>query len=231
MFILLESELPNSLKNIGKITISFYNYKSSNPSFNIYNLEYDFNQNLIPLITSFLECQHSFITRKEYTSLDTNFIIEYPINPITTIQTIKTFGIPKSKDDPRTSFYLDIENYKEKSTIKTENRKILSLITYKDSNEIVKIYPRNHFKSTYIDNALLSKQYNIVSWKWTWGNFEIAIPLNPDSIITTTDVQKCTFTLNINITEDNKIINNKIDEVNHVLWKIHKIISGNNIEN
>jgi len=76
MFLLSETELIGGipLKSISRIDISFY--KSRNESLNIFNLELDFDENIIPLITSILECQPVLIRRKTYIGLDTDYIIE-----------------------------------------------------------------------------------------------------------------------------------------------------------
>jgi hypothetical protein len=228
MFILAETELLYPLKQIGIITITLY--QSRNDIFNFYNLEYNFDENIIPLITSVLECQPEFSIRKIYTGIDSQSIIDIPLNnPCENIaKKDYIFGY-----NPSTSFFIDIENFKNKYSIKNETKKLLSTITYADSNEIVRIYPREQKQdkqdkqdkqNNSLERYIYTQELQVVSWKWSWGEVELIIPNYKENN------KKCMLILRIYVIEDHSFISTKVDEVNTTLEKLHKIKSSLNID-
>jgi hypothetical protein len=229
MFIFSENELPVPLKNIGQIKIVFTKYNNNDFIYN--NLEYPFIADIIPLITSILECKPLFFIRKTYTGI-TQIVYRRQLysNPaLGTISLNNRFGYDETNTQINKSFYIDIEKYNKTyhENSYTESAELISCIQYQDSNEIVKIYPRisskvsNQCKNK--DNILMETVNNIVSWKFSWGAFELIISNEQSS-------SKCRMELIINIIEESVLIFNKMDEVNSVIEKIHKIKSSIFIE-
>lgn len=147
MFLLSETELVSSipLKNISRIDISFYN--SRNEFLNIFNLELDFDENLIPLITSILECIPVLICRKTYFGTETDYIIEYPItcNNIDSSNLNSILGDCNSEKGRFPSFHLDIDEFNKNSSTQTsywQSRKLQYSNVYIKSQELVQIYSR-----------------------------------------------------------------------------------------
>jgi hypothetical protein len=73
MFILNETIIGTSLKNINLITLTFYTSKSE--LLNIYDTNFKFDENYIPLITSVLEIEPQLIHAKKYINVDSESVI------------------------------------------------------------------------------------------------------------------------------------------------------------
>ena len=73
MFILNETIIGSLLKDINLITLTFYTSKSE--ILNIYDTNFKFNENYIPLITSVLEIEPQVIHAKKYINVDSESII------------------------------------------------------------------------------------------------------------------------------------------------------------
>jgi hypothetical protein len=229
MFILSESEIgDNSLKTISRIDINFYN--THNDILNIFYLEHKFDENIIPLITSVLECQPNLFYRKTYSGLDNDYIINYLVKDFDKEMTTK-FQIDKEGFFP--SFFLDIEalNAREDNKYKKfyrQTRNLLSSICYKNSKELVRIYSRDardaRDNSEWCDiwnvqDTFSHKVEKVISWSISsWCVFEMCI----------SKTSKCIWNLKIDVIEDVNFINSKVDDVNIVLEKIHKIIHSSN---
>ena len=247
MFILAEQEIPINLKNIGLIVISFCNFKNDN--LNCFNLERPFDYNFIPLITSILECKPSLNVRKIYNGIYNSYSISYPINPgsntnsntNSNMKYLGDFGLKTSYP----SFLKDIEIYETSNHFIKLDNKLLSTVYYSDSKELVRMYSRGDISKSdtsrsdnideriYENNILQEiihiQEFIVISWNWKWGFFQILIPTTA-SLNASGDI-KCKMELHINIKEDNMFINSKIDDVNIILEKIHKIISTFTINN
>lgn len=223
MFLLTENELPMPLKDIGAINVTLFH--SCNELFNFFNLEYPFNENSIPLITSVLECQPEYYIRKIYNHLNYKTIIEYQLNnPVWNNFThTREFGNSLVK-----SFYLDIENYNTSGNhIYNDKKQLVSSITYSDSNELVRIYSRDTRDTRdardvrNIGEKVINCNMNhIVSWKL--GECIVELIIRSSS----SEVHKCRLELIINVTEENNFISTKMDHANTILEKLHKIKSS-----
>ena len=73
MFILNEDTIGTSLTNINLISLSYYSLKSE--ILNIYDTNFNFNENCIPLITSVLEIEPKILHTKKYINVDSETII------------------------------------------------------------------------------------------------------------------------------------------------------------
>jgi hypothetical protein len=243
MFLLSETELINSilLKNISRIDISFYKFR--NESFNLFNLELDFNENLIPLITSTLECKPFLINRKTYFGIDNDYIIERNIDCINQQNSILDKEEYSHNNKVRfQSFYLDIDNFNQNTLRQKtywQSKKLLYSIVYSKSQELVRIYSRedddlnsnvnNTKKQIFNPQDTLGYKEEIVIYWLIPGicKFELCISSNNSN----SNRKQCIWRLVIDVIEDNNFINSKIDTVNTWLEKIHKIKSTIKIAN
>jgi len=256
MFLLSESELVGSipLKTISRIDVSFY--KSRNESLNIFNLELDFDENLIPLITSTLECKPVLISRKTYFGMNTDYIIEHPITCNNNLNLRSDLGsnlvsiLGEYSDDKGRfpSFHFDIDAFnknknknKNSSNQKSywQSRKIHYSNLYVKSQELVRIYSREDSDSNANgngDSRSNSKIFNpqdalgckeeIVICWSVHGVSKFELCISP-----TKNNKKCIWHLVVDVIEDNNFIDSKVDAVNIWLEKIHKIKSTIKIAN
>ena len=77
------------------------------------------------------------------------------------------------------------------------------------------MYKLENTKGEYSYNILNESELTIISWSWDYANFQIIINKNTPDI--------CQLQINIYITEDNKIITTKMENINKLLLKIDKI--------
>jgi hypothetical protein len=223
--LLNEKEINIPLHNIGLINISFY--KTNNELLNIFNLEHDFNEDIIPLITSYFEQAPKILHKKIY----------YGLEKITYINTNK-FGYDKNQKEKQKenqnqnqkeketnypSFYIDIEKYKQNININIFNKCLLSSYSVPDYKYLIRIYSRRTdtsiSKCDFLQEVYHQNVVDVITWSWLWGTFEITI----------NEKKKCTYQLLINVIEDNKFIENKIKQINDILKKLNKIKSAINI--
>ena len=223
MFLLTKAELGSiPLKIISRIDVAFY--ESRNEVLNIFNLESAFEENAIPMITSFLECKPIITRRKTYFGLDSNYIINYPYNH-SPLQLDLPSGCGNSSGFP--SFYLDIEAFNKSQQPSRETRDIQTTLVYPKSKELVRIYSRIANVDTIIkgfnpQDAFSSKEELVISWATGWGGLEIRIIPSKKT---------CSWHLVINVIEEHQFIDNKANEVNTWLEKIHKLKSTIKIAN
>ena len=255
MFLLSETELTNNipLKNISRIDISFYN--SRNESLNIFNLEYDFDENIIPLITSTLECKPILIRRKTFIGLDTNYIIEYPISCNSNLENLLDENISYNNTSRFPSFHIDIDTF-NKNTSKHksywQSHKIQYTNIYPKSNELIRIFSRDTTQCNIFNpqDTLGCHEDIVIYWPINgicetnqYGKFELCISSSKqnNTIITNNTykdndknkehAQKCIWRMEVNVIEEHKFIDTKVDVVNTWLEKIHKIKSTLKIAN
>jgi len=246
MFLLSETELIGSipLKTISRIDISFY--KSRNESLNIFNLELDFDENLIPLITSTLECKPILISRKTYFGLDTDYIIENPIDCNGNIGYM--LGEYTDDNGRYPSFHFDLDTFNKNKTSSNkksywQTRTLHYSNLYVKSQELVRIYARgdlNNDRDNNRDNdrdsrsnskifnpqdAIGCKSEIVIYWPvYGMSKFELCILPKENN-------KKCIWHFVVDVIEDNHFIDSKVDAVNTWLEKIHKIKSTIKIAN
>lgn len=247
MFLLSETELVSSipLKTISRIDVSFY--KSRNESLNIFNLELDFDENLIPLFTSTLECKPVLIRRKTYFGMDTDYIIERTIDIDCNRNLSFILGKGEYIDDDKghfPSFHMDIDAFNKKQNTNSskqksywQTRKLHYSNVYVKSQELVRIYSREDSDSNGNGNTrsnskifnpqdtLGCKEEIVIYWHINGiSKFELCISPNKNN-------KKCIWHLEVDVIEDNHFIDSKVDAVNTWLEKIHKIKSTIKIAN
>ena len=220
MFILSEKNIGIPLSEINKITITYYSSKSE--ILNIYDINFNFNENIIPLITSILEVHPKIHNFKIYNSLDN-------------ITTIKEHS--KSITQPYNiypSFYYDIDkiNTNNPPNIFTQDIKLINTIINND-NQLIRMYMNissqesnvisamsNARCNDFLQTILSEKEYKKIYWEFECGNFEIIIDLEQQSN------RQAQYKINIDIIEDNKIIASRLIKINDILQKINKIKSA-----
>ena len=253
MFLLSETELTNNtpLKNISRINISFYT--SRNEYLNIFNLESDFDENLIPLITSTLECKPILISRKTYIGLDTNYIIEYPISCNSNLENLLDENVSNNNTSRFPSFHIDIDTFNKNTTKHNsywQSRKIQYTNIYPKSNELVRVYSKDtaHCNIFNPQDTLGCQEDIVIFWPINgiceisqYGKFELCISsskqnnaiktINTDKDNNKAHSHKCIWRMEVNVIEEHKFIDSKVDAVNTWLEKIHKIKSTLKIAN
>jgi len=216
MFDLNEKIINIPLDTINLITLTYYSAKSE--IMNIYDTNFKFDENIIPLITSVLETKANIIHAKRYTNINSESII-----------TISSENeIPNKSQLSYPCFFSDIQNnnlnmkniqgYTKKliNTIETDFKKSIDNNKIeKNDISLIRMYKLEDKKSEFSYNILNEEELIIIVWVWEYVNFQIIInKLNPDI---------CQLQTNIYITEDNKIILSKLENINNIINKINKI--------
>jgi hypothetical protein len=249
MFLLSKTELITSipLKSISRIDISFY--KSRNENLNIFNLELDFDEDIIPLITSTLECQPILTRRKTYFGIDNDYIIEHKMDLDADIDHYNNFDFILDRGR-YPSFQVDVDKFNNNTSNHKshwQSRQLHYSQVYPKSQELVRIYSREepesdpHSRSNCKifnpQDALGSKEETVIYWTASGvGKFELCLAANPNSASrgasgSTDREKKCIWRLVVDVIEDNHFIDSKVDAVNTWLEKIHKIKSTIKIAN
>jgi len=218
MFILSEKNIGIPLSEINKITITYFASKSE--ILNIYDINFNFDENIIPLITSILEVQPKIHNFKIYNCIDT-------------ITTIKEHT--KSIKQPYNiypSIYYDIEtiNTNNPLNIFTQDIKLINTVIDDNDNQLIRMYIDNSLQeepklisaisnsrcNDFLQTILSEKEYKKIYWEFEFGNFEIIIDFT----------RQAQYKINIDIIEDNKIIASRLIKINDILQKINKIKSA-----
>lgn len=217
MFILSDKFFDDNkikLVDINKITIIYYiNELKTNSSIdiNIYNIKYNFNINIIPLITSVLEISPIYSKHKTYNCLNYTFTTKY-LNKI--INIVNKFNH---------SFLKDIDFINNNNNFLTYTRYSIHKFVDNQDNQIINFYndkKLNNFIDT--DTIYNEYEYEKITWLFEWGEFEIIITYK-------NNICFYTYCININIIEDIKLIQARTLEINNILTKINKIKSLFNI--
>lgn len=223
MFILSEKNINVPLSDINKIIITFFSSKSE--ILNIYDTNFKFDENIIPLITSLFEKAPVIFTYKLYKCIDANIIIKQ-------CQQI-TYNSNDNNDNTQyetSSFFYDIDIFNNKHVNNINNIKsiLIKTIIDDDDKQIVRMYNNIKITDDFTQTILYETEKTVISWMFEWGEFEMLIDINKHN----TSVNKnVTYQLNINIIEDNKIIQSRLNNINDIINKIHKIKSIFSINN
>ena len=220
MFILSEKNINVSLSDINKIIITFFSSKSE--ILNIYDTNFKFDENIIPLITSLFEKAPVIFTYKLYKCIDANIIIKQ-------CQQI-TYNSNDNTQYETSSFFYDIDIFNNKHVNNINNIKsiLIKTIIDDDDKQIVRMYNNIKITDDFTQTILYETEKTVISWMFEWGEFEMLIDINKHN----TSVNKnVTYQLNINIIEDNKIIQSRLNNINDIINKIHKIKSIFSINN
>jgi hypothetical protein len=213
MFILSEKNIGVALSEINKIIITYFSSKSE--LLNIYDNNFAFNENIIPLITSILELQPVIYNYKTYNCIDT-------------ITTIKQYQNMAPVDTTYPSFYYDV-NTLENVKINITKKTLVNTLIDENDQQIIRMYKENllsdaNITNDYIQNILTEREYKKISWEFDWGCFDIIIPLKEKQLQVNAGTT-VNYQITIDIIEDKKIIQSRLIKINNILQKINKIKS------
>lgn len=235
MFILNEKNIGIPLDTINLITLTYYSAKSE--ILNIYDTNFIFNENIVPLITSVLETKAHIIQAKKYTNVNSESVIiinntnggdsgdggdggygngNYIDN---------TISYNRSKLDYPCFFY-DVQNNDKMQNIQGYNKKLISSLDANENALLIRMYNLEKKKGDFEYCVLNEEEMQIIIWNWEYANFQIIINKNTPKL--------CQLQVNIYITEDNKMISSKLEHINNILEKIDKIkqkLENNNNNN
>ena len=232
MFDLNEYISEVSLDTINVVTLTYYSLKSE--VMNIYDTNFEFDENIVPLATSVLEINPSIINVKRYSNINSESIIiignqnevsnksqiSYPCffsdlqkyngngnGNISNMQNIQ--GYSKKLINTIDINHIDINHISEDNGIGIENG------IENQNNLLVKMYKLENKKGEFSHSILNEEELTIIVWTWEYANFQI--------IINKQTPQTCHLQINIYITENNKIILSKLETINNIIEKINKI--------
>lgn len=202
MFILNESIIGVALKDINIITLTFYSSKSD--ILNIYNTNFKFNENIIPLITSVLELQPQIIHAKKYINVDSESIITIDNNLRNHNKSNLSFP----------SFFHDMKDTDNIQYIQSYKKDLVNTL---DSNNdmLIRIYNVKEKEGSFGKISLNEEDLLVFIWNWDFANFQIIINKKRPS--------ECVLQMVIYATEDNTFISSKLDIINTHIKNINKI--------
>jgi hypothetical protein len=202
MFILNESSIGVALKDINIITLTFYSSKSN--LLDIYNTNFKFNENSIPLITSVLELQPEIIHAKKYINVDSESVITIDNNIRNHHKSNLSFP----------SFFHDMKSTDAIQYIQSYKKNLLNTL---DSNNdmLIRIYNIKAHEGTFGKISLNEEDLLLFIWNWDFANFQV--------IINKKRPTECNLQMVIYATEENTFITSKLDTINTIIRKINKI--------
>ena len=202
MFILNESTIGVELKDINIITLTFYSSKSG--ILDIYNTNFIFNENSIPLITSVLEIQPDIIHAKKYINVDSESVITIDNNIKNHHKSNLSFP----------SFFHDMKDTNTIQCIQSYKKELLNTL---DSNNdtLIRVYNIKS-KEGYFGKSIVNEEDLLLFiWNWECANFQL--------IINKKRPNECNLQLVIYATEENTFITSKLELINTIIEKINKI--------
>jgi len=185
---------------------------------NIYDTNFDFDENIVPLVTSVLELKPTIINAKRYCNVNSESII--------------TIGneneLPNKSKISYPCFFSDIQQNKMSShTIQGYTHKLINTQLAVQTKEIpdtfIRMYKLETKKGDFNYNILNEEEIIIILWNLDFANFQLIINKKQQS--------KCQLQINIYITEDNTIILSKLEQINKLVDKINKINKISKINN
>jgi len=208
MFILSEKNIGVPLSEINKIIITYFTTKSD--IIDIFDNNYEFNENIIPMITSILGIAPKISNYKEYKCIDNNIIINRKYNSLQHYQ----------------SFYLDVNNLENNDALDVRKMDLISTLVDIDDKQLIRLYNikditttatlDNKYTTDFTQNILNEQEHKKISWEFEWGSIDIVI-----NVIT----KKCKYEIIIDIIEDTKFIHSRLTHINEILQKFNKIKS------
>ena len=198
-----------SLETINLITLKYYSSKSE--IMNIYDTNFNFDENIVPLVSSVLELKPNIINAKRYCNIHSESIIT--INNENELPNKSQLSYP--------CFFTDIQKNNLNSqtqgyTHKLINTQLLEKASPENIQDIlIRMYKLENKKGEFNYNILNEEELIIIIWNLDFANFQI--------IINKKDYTKCQMQINIYITEDNTIILSKLEQINKLVDKINKI--------
>ena len=202
MFILNESTIGIALKDINIITLTFYSSKSD--LLDIYNTNFKFNENSIPLITSVLEVQPEIIHAKKYINVDSESVITIDNNIRNHHKSNLSFP----------SFFHDMKTTDTIQYIQSYKKNLLNTL---DSNNdmLIRLYNIKAQEGTFGKISVNEEDLLLFIWNWDFANFQL--------IINKKRPTECNLQMVIYATEENKFISSKLEIINTIITKINKI--------
>lgn len=211
MFILSEKTIGVPLSKINTIIITYFANKSD--ILELFDNNFNFDENIIPMTTSILERVPKIYNYKKYYCIDTNIIIKQNKTAIL--------------DNPEymyPSFYCDI-NTLENIEMDISKINLINSVVNNIDNQLIRIYNNekihildNTQMNDFTQNILNEKEYKKITWEFDWGCFDIIIDLIKKT---------CNYEITINIIEEHNIIHSRIIDINNKLQKINYIIQSN----
>ena len=200
MFILNDKTISIPLDTINLIALTYYSAKSD--ILHIYDINFAFDENIVPLCTSVLETKPNIIYAKRYSNINSESLI-----------IIDSLNIPNKSQLIFPSFFHDMKS-SNLQNIQGYNRHLVNSLD--DSNDIlIRMYKLDSQPGVFSNCILNEEELTIIVWNWEYANFQI--------IINKANPIKCQLQVNIYITEYNKLISTKLDTINVILEKIDKI--------
>ena len=222
MFNLNEFITSVSLETINLITLKYFSSKSE--IMNIYDTNFKFDENIVPLVTSVLELKPTIINAKRYCNVNSESIITI----------CNENELPNKSQLSYPCFFSDIQQNKmspqhsqgyshklintqlqifEKAVPKQKHLKKIEKEI--DNSVLIRMYKLENQKGEFNYNILNEEEIIIILWNLDFANFQI--------IINKKYPNKCQLQINIYITEDNTIILSKLEQINKLVDKINKI--------
>lgn len=202
MFILNENNINTPLDKINLITLTYYSAKSE--VLNIYDTNFEFDENIIPLLTSVLETKNIICNVKRYSNVNSESIVI--IDSINRLPNKSLLSFP--------CFFTDLQNGKLQN-IQGYKRILINTLDNNDDNLLIRMYNLESHNGEFGKCVLNEEEMILIIWDWEYANFQI--------IINKEHPKECQMQLNIYITEDNKMIDVKMDFINIIIKKIEKI--------
>ena len=185
----------------------------------ILEVDNDFNESLIPLLTTVFEKSPQYYKVKRYTGNDTITLVKNNLSHsyIATHDCIQDCG----DELGYVSFLKDIMNnrFVNANKIVTSRRTLVNMLIKTDN--LVRMYNEIVVQDVnFVDDIILEEENIVISWLWDFGSLEIIL----------LDNKKCKIEMKLNIIEDNKVIASRMDEMNKLLNIFDKIKSVLNID-
>lgn len=219
MFILNAEIISIPLEELNLITLIYYSKKSE--LLNIYDTNYKFDENIIPLITSVLEVKPTIIKAKRYCNIDSESLITFENNEL-----------PNTSHIQYPSFLHDIQqNGFNMKNIQGHSNNLVNTIDINEDKMLLRMYKLENKHCEFGKTVLNEEELLLIVWNWEYINFQIIInrTQNINNTQQTQQVnntqQQCQLQINIYITEDNKIIISKLENINKIITKISTIIN------
>jgi len=202
MFILNEQNINTPLDKINIITITYYSSKSE--VLNIYDTNFEFDENIVPLLTSVLETKPIICNAKRYCNVNSESIVIID----------STNRLPNKSLLSFPCFFTDLQNSKLQN-IQGYKRILINTLDKNDDNLLIRMYNLESLTGEFGKCVLNEEEMILIIWDWEYANFQI--------IINKENPKECQMQLNVYITEDNKIIDSKLDFINMIIKKIDNI--------
>lgn len=209
MFVLNAEIISIPLEELNLITLIYYSKKSE--LLNIYDTNYEFDENIIPLITSVLEVKPNIIKAKRYCNINSESIITFENNEL-----------PNTSHIQYPSFLHDIQqNGFNMKNIQGHSNNLVNTLDINEDKMLLRMYKLENKHCEFGRTVLNEEEILLIVWNWEYINFQIIINRTQQM----NNTQQCQLQINIYITEDNNIIISKLENINKIIAKISTIVN------